>query len=95
MSEEKLPAGWTEQKVQQVIKRYESQTEDEAASEDEAAFAEPLSAETLRAELIHFSRTEEGREFSLAARAVEKLQEEALRSLYEEIADFRAQFKAS
>lgn len=33
-----LPAGWDEARVQRVIAHYESQTEDEAIAEDEAAF---------------------------------------------------------
>ena len=33
----KLPAGWTEDKIKGIIDHYESQTEDEAIAEDEAA----------------------------------------------------------
>ena len=36
---QKLPKGWTEERVKQVIDLYESQTEDEAIAEDESAFA--------------------------------------------------------
>lgn len=36
-----LPAGWDEARVQRVIAHYESQTEDEAIAEDEAAFIDP------------------------------------------------------
>jgi hypothetical protein len=32
------PPGWDRQKVQDLISHYESQTEDEATAEDEAAF---------------------------------------------------------
>lgn len=34
-----LPPGWDEKRVQRVLRHYESQTEDEAAAEDEAVFA--------------------------------------------------------
>jgi len=34
-----FPAGWDDARVQQVIAHYESQNEDEALAEDEAAFA--------------------------------------------------------
>ncbi len=36
---QKLPKGWTEEKVKRVIDHYESQSDDEAIAEDEAAFA--------------------------------------------------------
>ena len=36
-----LPAGWNESRVQDVIAHYESQSEDEAVEEDEAAFMDP------------------------------------------------------
>ncbi len=35
----RFPPGWDEERVRQIIERYESQTEDEAVAEDEAAFA--------------------------------------------------------
>lgn len=35
----KLPKGWTEDKIKGVIDHYESQSEDEAISEDEAVLA--------------------------------------------------------
>ena len=34
----KLPPGWSEQQVRALIAHYESQTEEEAAAGDEAAF---------------------------------------------------------
>ena len=40
MKQSRLPTGWDEQRVQQVLAHYESQTEDEAVAEDEAAFAD-------------------------------------------------------
>lgn len=33
-----FPAGWDEQRVQQLLAHYETQGEDEAVAEDEAAF---------------------------------------------------------
>lgn len=33
-----LPPGWGEQRVQRVLRHYESLSEDEAVAEDEAAF---------------------------------------------------------
>lgn len=36
MSESKLPTGWGEQRVRQVLEHYEAQTEEEALAEDEA-----------------------------------------------------------
>lgn len=39
--ETKLPAGWDESKLRDVIEHYESQTDDEAVAEDEAAFTDP------------------------------------------------------
>ena len=38
MKQTKYPAGWNERKVRRLVKHYESQTEDEAIAEDEAAF---------------------------------------------------------
>lgn len=35
-----FPVGWDEARVREVIAHYENQTEEEAAAEDEAAFAE-------------------------------------------------------
>ena len=36
----RFPPGWDEERVQRVLDHYESQTEDEAVAEDEAAFAD-------------------------------------------------------
>ncbi|MGO9261711.1 MAG: hypothetical protein ACLQU1_36225 [Bryobacteraceae bacterium] len=36
MSQNKLPAGWDEDKVQRVLAHYGAQSEDEALAEDEA-----------------------------------------------------------
>jgi len=36
-----FPSGWDEQRVEKVLAHYETQTEDEALAEDEAAFEIP------------------------------------------------------
>jgi hypothetical protein len=38
MSQSQFPPGWDQRRVEQVLAHYESQTEDEAVAEDEAAF---------------------------------------------------------
>ena len=38
MKQNKYPAGWNERKVRRVLKHYESQTDEQAVAEDEAAF---------------------------------------------------------
>jgi len=38
---QRFPTGWDEGRVRDVIEHYESQTEDEAVAEDEAAFEDP------------------------------------------------------
>ncbi len=38
MTQNKYPSGCNERKVRRVLRHYESQTEDEAIAEDEAAF---------------------------------------------------------
>jgi hypothetical protein len=38
MKQSKFPPGWDEERVQRVLDYYESQTEEEAVAEDEAAF---------------------------------------------------------
>jgi len=38
MSDQKLPQGWDEARVRRVLDHYESQTDDAAAAEDQAAF---------------------------------------------------------
>ncbi len=35
----KFPKGWDEKSIKELIKHYETQTEDEAVAEDEAAYA--------------------------------------------------------
>jgi hypothetical protein len=38
MRQSKFPPGWDENRVQKVLAHYETQSEDEAVAEDEAAF---------------------------------------------------------
>ena len=38
MKEQRYPAGWNEERVRKLLLHYETQTEDEAVAEDEAAF---------------------------------------------------------
>jgi hypothetical protein len=38
MKQNQFPTNWDEQRVQRVLAHYETQTEDEAVAEDEAAF---------------------------------------------------------
>ena len=38
MSEERYPPGWNEVRVRRVLEYYESQSDEEAVAEDEAAF---------------------------------------------------------
>ena len=38
MSQSRFPEGWDETRVKRVLEHYESQTEDEAIAEDEAAY---------------------------------------------------------
>jgi hypothetical protein len=38
MSNKKLPSGWDESRVRRVVDHYESQTDDQAAAEDQEAF---------------------------------------------------------
>ncbi|MFV9676509.1 MAG: hypothetical protein ACNYVW_02505 [Methanosarcinales archaeon] len=38
MRQNKFPPGWDEKRVHRVLAHYESQTEDEAVAEDEAAY---------------------------------------------------------
>lgn len=45
MKQSKFPAGWNESRVSQVLQHYESQTEEEALAEDEAALE--FSGQTL------------------------------------------------
>ena len=38
MKQPEFPPGWDEQRVRRVLEHYESQTDDEAVAEDEAAY---------------------------------------------------------
>lgn len=41
MKQSKFPPGWSEERVKRVLAHYESQSEDEAVAEDEAAYEAP------------------------------------------------------
>jgi len=41
MKQSRFPTGWDEQRVQRVLAHYESQSEEEAVAEDEAASEDP------------------------------------------------------
>jgi hypothetical protein len=41
MAQSRFPPGWDEERVQKVLAHYETQSEDEALAEDEAAFETP------------------------------------------------------
>jgi hypothetical protein len=41
MKQSKFPPGWNEERVKKVLTHYESQSEDEAVAEDEAAYEAP------------------------------------------------------
>lgn len=41
MKKSKFPPHWDEKRVQEVLAHYESQSEEEAVAEDEAAFEDP------------------------------------------------------
>ena len=41
MTQSKFPPGWDEQRVNKVLAHYETQSEEEAVAEDEAAFESP------------------------------------------------------
>ena len=41
MKQSKFPPGWDEERVRRVLVHYESQSEEEAVAEDEAAFEAP------------------------------------------------------
>lgn len=41
MAQAKFPPGWDEERVQRVLAHYETQSEEEAVTEDEAAFEDP------------------------------------------------------
>jgi hypothetical protein len=41
MSEPHYPPGWDKERVRKVLERYESQSDDEAVAEDEAAYEAP------------------------------------------------------
>jgi hypothetical protein len=42
LKESTYPPGWNEERVRQVLEHYESQSDEEAVAEDEAAYESPL-----------------------------------------------------
>jgi len=44
VAQTRFPPGWDEERVQRVLAHYETQTEEEAVAEDEAAFEKPNAA---------------------------------------------------
>ena len=48
----KFPDGWDEDKVKRVLEHYETQTEDEAVAEHEAAFADDETTMQVPRELV-------------------------------------------
>jgi hypothetical protein len=54
---QKFPPGWNDERVRKVLAHYESQTEDEAVAEDEAAFeAEGQTVMIVPTELVPETR---------------------------------------
>ncbi len=43
----KFPPGWDEERVQRILAYYESQTEEEAVAEDEAAYEHEYEGQTI------------------------------------------------
>ena len=41
MKQSKFPSGWDEERVRRVLEHYESQSDEEAVAEDEAALSAP------------------------------------------------------
>ena len=41
MREKRFPSGWDEEQVWRVLEHYDSQTDEEAVAEDEAAYEQP------------------------------------------------------
>ena len=57
MNENLFPPGWDDKKVREVIAHYESQTEEEAVAEDEAAFEnQSQTLMVIPTELVPFVR---------------------------------------
>jgi hypothetical protein len=51
--DKRFPPGWDEARVQRVLEHYESQSDDEALAEDEAAFETPTeTAMTVPTDLV-------------------------------------------
>ncbi len=52
MKQSHFPPGWDEERVQAVLAHYESQTEEEAVAEDEAAFQQTETVMQVPVELV-------------------------------------------
>jgi hypothetical protein len=52
MKTSQFPRGWNEERVLRVLEHYESQTEDEAVAEDEAAFEHAETVMQVPVELV-------------------------------------------
>jgi hypothetical protein len=53
MSQTKFPKGWDEERVRRVLEHYESQSEEEAVAEDEAAYqADNITMMAVPSELV-------------------------------------------
>jgi hypothetical protein len=52
MSQNNLPEGWDENKVQQVLTHYEQQNEDEALAEDDAGVASSATVMSVPHDLV-------------------------------------------
>ena len=52
MSNRDFPPGWDEERIRRILAHYDSQTEEEAASEDERAFKEGFAVIQVPAELV-------------------------------------------
>ena len=52
MTQSKLPPGWDDDKVRRVLASYETQTEQDALVEDEAAFAQEETVMSVPRDLV-------------------------------------------
>ena len=52
MKHSKFPSGWDEERVRRVLEHYESQTDEEAVAEDEAALSSASTVMDVPADLV-------------------------------------------
>ena len=52
MKQPKFPEGWDEERVRRVLEHYETQSDEEAVAEDEAAFEPTHTAMEIPVELV-------------------------------------------